>query len=240
MILSNFIGCNNFDEVKKKYKELSKKYHPDLHVGIDIALMQTLNVQYEYIEKNVITYPIGQYKPPFNPFNAADEFARKAREANKRPNPFTAPDNDWAEFFKQHFTTGNATAGTPPPDPRERERSRPRSNDRDSPFEDFKYWHTDNPFKEERGKDNVINDIIIEINIRTRGLRPLMIIYYRFLDQIFSKGLQDHVTINNFYLLAQLMSKDPNWATYKFEEFKAEVFENSKVNNAGRSYSNPY
>lgn len=54
MNLHYFTGCKDFNEVKKTYKDGVKKYHPDINKGIDVRLIQDLNAQYSYIEKNVI------------------------------------------------------------------------------------------------------------------------------------------------------------------------------------------
>jgi hypothetical protein len=39
-----FDECNTMEELKAKYKELAKKYHPDL--GGDVEIMKIINVQY--------------------------------------------------------------------------------------------------------------------------------------------------------------------------------------------------
>jgi curved DNA-binding protein CbpA len=42
-----FTGCSSLDEVKRLYKELAMKYHPDR--GGDKATMQAINLEYESI-----------------------------------------------------------------------------------------------------------------------------------------------------------------------------------------------
>ena len=60
-----FIGCKSFDEVKKKYKELVKQYHPDRNSQLkDDSIIKELNVQYEYIQstyKSSSQYPITSF-----------------------------------------------------------------------------------------------------------------------------------------------------------------------------------
>lgn len=45
-----FINCQNLQEVKKCYKELALKYHPDR--GGNTAIMQQINAEYQEIVKN--------------------------------------------------------------------------------------------------------------------------------------------------------------------------------------------
>jgi len=45
-----FTGCSSLDEVKRRYKELAMKHHPDR--GGDKATMQAINLEYESIKKN--------------------------------------------------------------------------------------------------------------------------------------------------------------------------------------------
>jgi curved DNA-binding protein CbpA len=45
-----FESCSSLDEVKRKYKELAMKYHPDR--GGSKEIMQEINSQYESIRKN--------------------------------------------------------------------------------------------------------------------------------------------------------------------------------------------
>lgn len=40
-----FVNCKNLDELKKVYKHLAQKHHPD--VGGDTATMQAINAEYE-------------------------------------------------------------------------------------------------------------------------------------------------------------------------------------------------
>jgi len=45
-----FKDCISLDEVKKRYKELALKHHPDQ--GGETAMMQQINAEYESILKN--------------------------------------------------------------------------------------------------------------------------------------------------------------------------------------------
>ena len=45
-----FHGCSSLEEVKKRYKELALKHHPDR--GGDTATMQQINLEYESVLKN--------------------------------------------------------------------------------------------------------------------------------------------------------------------------------------------
>lgn len=47
-----FINCQSLDEVKKRYKELALKYHPDR--GGSTETMQQINAEYQNIIKNPI------------------------------------------------------------------------------------------------------------------------------------------------------------------------------------------
>ena len=42
----------SLDDIKKKYRVLSKKYHPDLNPGIDAKLFVELSISYEWLIKN--------------------------------------------------------------------------------------------------------------------------------------------------------------------------------------------
>src|SRR5271157_2704697 len=45
-----FTNCQNLDEVKRRYKELALKYHPDRGGGTET--MQQINAEYQNIIKN--------------------------------------------------------------------------------------------------------------------------------------------------------------------------------------------
>jgi preprotein translocase subunit Sec63 len=49
MKIDFFKNCTSLDEVKKRYKELALKHHPDR--GGDTATMQKINAEYESICK---------------------------------------------------------------------------------------------------------------------------------------------------------------------------------------------
>lgn len=44
----------SLDDIKKKYRVLSKKYHPDLNPGIDNRLFVQLSISYEWLLENHI------------------------------------------------------------------------------------------------------------------------------------------------------------------------------------------
>lgn len=50
MELKHFKGCKSLDEVKIKYRVLSKRHHPDK--GGNPATMQEINAEHDYIKKN--------------------------------------------------------------------------------------------------------------------------------------------------------------------------------------------
>lgn len=45
-----FSGCNDLESLKKRYKSLSKVYHPDMDNG-DIEMMQKINAEYDRLRK---------------------------------------------------------------------------------------------------------------------------------------------------------------------------------------------
>lgn len=44
-----FSGCNSLDAAKARYKELVKRYHPDLHPEVGDETIQQINAQYDRI-----------------------------------------------------------------------------------------------------------------------------------------------------------------------------------------------
>ena len=46
-----FINCKSIEEVKKLYKDLALKFHPDREGG-DLVTMQNINAEYQAISKN--------------------------------------------------------------------------------------------------------------------------------------------------------------------------------------------
>jgi len=44
-----FTGIKNLNELKRKYKELAKKYHPDLHGTKTEKEMKEINAEFEYL-----------------------------------------------------------------------------------------------------------------------------------------------------------------------------------------------
>jgi len=87
----HFIGCSNDDAVKKKYKELALKLHPDRPNGSK-TLFQEMYAEYEYITKGGgDVYPIGKGQTTSDTFGMGgftmdfDEFMRRAQNGH----PFT-------------------------------------------------------------------------------------------------------------------------------------------------------
>jgi hypothetical protein len=104
-----FVGVTSTEELKKKYKELSKKHHPD--AGGSHEAFVALKAEYELIaESAFITYPIvntPQNKPMFE--NMADIFGAAVRQAEfaywstPRPHykqPFSKPTPEQEEAAK--------------------------------------------------------------------------------------------------------------------------------------------
>ena len=50
----------SFDEIKKQYRKLAHKYHPDVNNGDDKAFREILEA-YEYLKKNHGTNTVRQY-----------------------------------------------------------------------------------------------------------------------------------------------------------------------------------
>jgi hypothetical protein len=66
------LGCDNtatLDEIKKKYRKLSKKYHPDLNKSVDPMLFIRLNTSYEYLVAHHKPQPKSK-RPPMTAKNA--------------------------------------------------------------------------------------------------------------------------------------------------------------------------
>ena len=88
MNLTYFINCVDFNDVKKRYKELCKINHPDVNPNVDVKIMQDINVQYSYIEKNSVNFPIQTYTGTkrnnnYNTYNPASEFKRRWDDWNR-------------------------------------------------------------------------------------------------------------------------------------------------------------
>ncbi|MFY9308084.1 MAG: hypothetical protein WAQ28_03435 [Bacteroidia bacterium] len=60
MELKHFKGCKNLDEVKVKYRVLSKRYHPDK--GGDPKVMQDINAENDYIKKHGLSAKVDSEK----------------------------------------------------------------------------------------------------------------------------------------------------------------------------------
>lgn len=50
-----YFKLTDIADVKKQYKVLVKKYHPDINPDIDVSIIQDVNKEKDYIEKNVNT-----------------------------------------------------------------------------------------------------------------------------------------------------------------------------------------
>lgn len=99
MKLEQFNGCKDFNEVKKRYRELVKKYHPDLHPNIDLKLIQDLVAQYQYIEKYDTIYPINiptTHSSHYSDFN----FSFKQSKRTNNPKREKAKEESKKEYNK--------------------------------------------------------------------------------------------------------------------------------------------
>jgi curved DNA-binding protein CbpA len=52
-----FKGCLTISEVKKRYRELAKKYHPDNRVTGDTAVFRAIVLEYEILKKGTLPLP---------------------------------------------------------------------------------------------------------------------------------------------------------------------------------------
>lgn len=73
-----FSDCRTIEEVKNRYRDLAKKYHPDL--GGDTATMQFINAEYSEAMRRAITAEENEYQRDhatagFEPLREAIEFA---------------------------------------------------------------------------------------------------------------------------------------------------------------------
>lgn len=62
MNIKYFSKTNNINQLKKEYKELVKKYHPDNNKDDTLAIMQKINSEYDYIIKNRIFFDTEEQK----------------------------------------------------------------------------------------------------------------------------------------------------------------------------------
>ncbi len=73
-----FIDCRTIEEVKNRYRDLAKKYHPDL--GGDTLTMQAVNIEYSDAMRRAIPSEENEYRREqanagFEPLREAIEFA---------------------------------------------------------------------------------------------------------------------------------------------------------------------
>ncbi len=58
MKLTYFFGCENFEDVRQRYRTEAKKLHPDLNPNLDATFFRLLDKQYKWIQQNTVYYPI--------------------------------------------------------------------------------------------------------------------------------------------------------------------------------------
>ncbi len=73
-----FIDCGTIEEVKNRYRDFAKKYHPDL--GGDTATMQFINAEYSDAMRRAIPSEENEYRREqanagFEPLREAIKFA---------------------------------------------------------------------------------------------------------------------------------------------------------------------
>ena len=80
--MNYFSDCHSIEQIKKRYRELARKYHPDYNKEIDTnKIMSDINNQYEQF-KNVkftgINHETGKtYEQNFDPFDGYREIINK-------------------------------------------------------------------------------------------------------------------------------------------------------------------
>lgn len=88
MKLHFFKGCKDLNEVKKKYRDLCKEFHPDINPNVDIKVIQDLNAQYKYVQKYTVSYPIDtivqtEYRKDFQYYKEDVDKYREQEKYNK-------------------------------------------------------------------------------------------------------------------------------------------------------------
>lgn len=198
MNLHYFKGCKDFNEVKKAYKDSVKKYHPDINKGIDVRLIQDLNAQYSYIEKNVIRYPILDVKakePIRKQYNAAEEFRRKAQEQASNVK------GAWKEYDEKAKEDYN------------KQKQRQYQT------------YTNQNYTKEKVKEEPKVDLNEKIRkayqgVLDKGYKPYTL-YHRFLAYCKEKNIV--ADKSNFELIGELLGYKKGWATFKYEEYLQEI-----------------
>ncbi len=105
-------------EIKKAYRRLARKYHPDLHPGEKKAAMekkfQELNDAYEVIGDDVNRKKYDQYG---SNWKEAEAYERARQEAGRgypggQPHPgFSQGSGDFSDMFEQMFARGGQREG---------------------------------------------------------------------------------------------------------------------------------
>src|SRR6185436_16341338 len=100
MVYKYFIGCNNSNEIKLKYKELVKIHHPDKG-GKKENFTDMMN-EYEDLNNRVNTYPIANqrvsaYEEALHNMNKAREYAKRANDVVE--DIVMDADSIWDQFF---------------------------------------------------------------------------------------------------------------------------------------------
>lgn len=54
-MIIKYFKLTDIGDVKKQYKILVKKYHPDINPNVDVRIIQDINKEKDYIEKNINT-----------------------------------------------------------------------------------------------------------------------------------------------------------------------------------------
>ena len=49
-----FLNCKDLDQVKAKYRELAKQYHPDLNPEVSDDIMKQINSEYDFASANLV------------------------------------------------------------------------------------------------------------------------------------------------------------------------------------------
>ena len=74
--LNYFQDCQTIEQIKKRYRELAQKFHPD-HAGGDGEIMKEINLQYEQFKGMTFTatnHETGkEYSSTFDPFDGYRE-----------------------------------------------------------------------------------------------------------------------------------------------------------------------
>lgn len=92
MTYKYFLGCNNIEEVKKRFWDFSKKLHPDSNPGKGVEDFQKLNEEYQGIKKKGAKYPIS---------NKSTGYPNQPNSGNSFNGPITWYDDNYVPTTKQ-------------------------------------------------------------------------------------------------------------------------------------------